>query len=66
MGYGLIALIGSIALSAVYILVTQTPAWSKVLVALLLGVSLVWHYGTYLQVALGVSLSLYFTYLKSR
>jgi hypothetical protein len=66
MPYGLIALIASIALTGVYVLVTEAPVWSKVLVAGLLGVSLVWSYGVYLQVVLSICLSLYFTYFKSR
>lgn len=66
MPYGFIALAASIALSGVYVFVTETPVWSKVLVALVLGVSLVWRYGFFLQLALGVFLSLYFTYLGSR
>jgi membrane protein implicated in regulation of membrane protease activity len=66
MPYGLIVLIASIALTGVYVLVTEAPAWSKALVAGLFGVSLVWRYGVYLQVALSIYLSLYFTYLKSQ
>ena len=66
MPYGLIALIASISLTGVYVLVSETPAWSKVLVAALFGLSLVWHYRVFLQVALSISLSLYFTYFKSR
>ena len=66
MPYGLIALIASISLTGVYVLVSETPAWSKVLVAVLFGLSFVWHYGVFLQVALSISLSLYFTYFKSR
>ena len=66
MGYGLIVLLGSIGLVGAYIFVTETPVWTKVLVAALLGVSFMWRYGFYLQVVLSISLSLYFTYLKSR
>jgi len=66
MPYGLRALIASISLTGVYVLVSETPAWSKVPVAALFGLSLVWHYGVFLQVALSISLSLYFTYFKSR
>lgn len=66
MPYGLIALIASVALTGVYVFVTEASFWSKALVAGLLVVSLVWRYGLFLQVALSVFLLLYFTYLKSR
>ena len=66
MPYGLIALIGSIGLTAVYVFVSEARLWSKILISVLLGVSFVWRYGLFLQVALGLFLSLYFTYLKSR
>ena len=66
MPYALIALVASIALTVVYVLVTEASFWSKGLVAGLLVVSLVWRYGVFLQVALGIFLSLYFTCLKSR
>jgi hypothetical protein len=66
MPYGLIPLIASIALTGVYVFVAEASFWSKALVAGLLGVSLVWRYGLFLQVALSVFLLLYFTYLKSR
>jgi membrane protein implicated in regulation of membrane protease activity len=66
MPYGLIVLFASIALSAVFILVTDAPVWAKALVAGLLLFSFAWRYGLFLRVALAVCLSLYFTYLKSR
>ena len=66
MGYGLIPLLASIALTGVYVFVTEASLWSKALVAGLLAVSLVWRYGLYLQVGLGVFLVLYFMYLRSR
>jgi hypothetical protein len=66
MPYGFIPLIASIALTGVYVFVTEASFWSKALVAGLLVVSLAWRYGLFLQVALSVFLSLYFTYLKSR
>jgi hypothetical protein len=66
MPYGLIALIASVALTAIYVLVTEAPVWSKALVAGLFGVSLVWRYGLFLQVALSIYLSLYLRYLKSQ
>jgi hypothetical protein len=66
MPYGLIALAASIALTALYVFVTEASSWSKALVVGLLVVSLLWRYGLFLQVALGILLSLYFTDLKSR
>lgn len=66
MPYGLIVLVASIALTFVYVLVTDAPAWSKALVTALLLASFGWRYGFYLRVALGVCLALYFTYLKAR
>jgi hypothetical protein len=66
MPYGLIVLIASIALSGVYIAVTEASFWSKALVLMLLLLSFGWSYGFYLRMALGVYLSLYFTYLKAR
>ena len=66
MGYGLIALAGSVALTSVYVLATEASRWSKAFLTGLLFASLFWHYGLYLQVILGVFLSLYFAYLNSR
>ena len=66
MPYGLIVLVASIALTGVYILVTDASYWSKALVLVLLLVSFGWRYGFFLRVALGVFLCLYFTYLKAR
>ena len=66
MPYGFIPLIASIALSGVYVFVTEASFWSKALVAGLLVVSLVWRYGSFLQVGLSVFLLLYFAYLKAR
>ena len=66
MPYGLIVLFASIALAAVYVFVTDTPFWSKVLVAGLLLFSFAWRYGLFLRAALSVFLCLYFTWLKSR
>lgn len=66
MPYGSIVLIASIALTGVYVFVTEASHWSKAVVTGLLLVSLVWRYGMFLQVALGIFLSLYFTYQKSR
>ena len=64
--YGLIALVVSIALAAVYVFASEESFWSKALVAGLLAVSFVWRFGLFLQMALGIFLSLYFTYVKSR
>ena len=66
MPYGLIVQIASVALAAAYVFITKTPLWSKILVLGLLLFSFLWRYGLFLQVALGISLSLYLTYLKSR
>ena len=66
MPYGLIVLAASIALVAAYVFVTDVSYWLKALVAGLLVFSFLWRYGFFLRVALGVSISLYFTYLKSR
>ena len=66
MPYGLIVLVASIALTVVYVFVTDASYWSKALVTALLLVSFAWRYGFFLRVALGVFLSLYCTYLKSR
>jgi hypothetical protein len=66
MPYGLIVLVASLALTGVYVFVADVSRWSKALFAGLLLVSLVWRYGMFLQVAISVCLSLYFTYLKAR
>ena len=66
MPYPLIALIGSIALTAVYVFLIEASHWMKALVVGLLLLSFLWRYGLYLQVAISISLSLYFTYLKAR
>ena len=59
-------MVASIALAGVYVSASEESFWSKALVAGLLLVSFVWRYGLFLQVALGIYLSLYFIYLKSR
>ena len=66
MPYGVIVLVASITLTGLYIFLTDASYWSKALVVALLLVSFAWRYGLFLQVALGIFLSLYFTYLKSR
>ena len=66
MPYGLIVLVASIALTVVYVFVTDASYWSKALAAALLLVSFAWRYGFYLRAGLGVVLALYFTYLKAR
>ena len=65
MPYGLIVLAASVALAVLYVFVTDAPLWSKALVTGLLLLSFVWRYGMFLQVALGLFLSLYFTYLEA-
>jgi hypothetical protein len=66
MPYGLIVLIVSFALTGVYAFVIDVSVWLKALFVGLLMVSLMWRYGLFLQVAISVCLSLYFTYLKAR
>lgn len=66
MPYALIVLVAVIALSGVFILVTDVGWWWKAFVASLLLISFVWRYGLFLRVALAVGLSLYFTCLKAR
>jgi hypothetical protein len=66
MPYALIVLVASIALTVVYVFVTDASYWSKALVTALMLVSFAWRYGFYLRVGLGVFLALYFTYLKAR
>jgi hypothetical protein len=66
MPYGLIVLAGSIVLTVVYVVVSDASFWSKALAAGLLLLSFAGRYGMYLQVALGVVLSLYFTYCDAR
>ena len=66
MPYGLIVTAAAIALVAVYALITDVALWLKALVVLLLLCSLGWRYGVYLQAVLGVSISLYLTYVRSR
>ncbi len=66
MPYAFIVLVASVALTGVYAFATAAPIWSKWLVAGLLVISFVWRYGFFLRATLGVFLSLYFTYLKSR
>jgi hypothetical protein len=64
--YGLIVLLASIALTVVYVFVTEAPLWAKALVLGLMLVSFLWRYGIFLQAGVGIFLSLYFTCLKSR
>jgi hypothetical protein len=66
MPYGLIVQFAVIALVAVFVLAAEVSYWLKALAAGLLIFSFMWRYGLFLRVALGVSLSLYFTYLKCR
>jgi hypothetical protein len=66
MPYSLIVTVASIALTCVYVFATEASYWSKASVTALLLLSFAWRYGFFLRVALGVSLALYFTYLKAR
>lgn len=65
MPYGLLVLIVTIAMTVVFVFVTDASIWLKALALGMLLLSFAWHHGMYLQVALGIALSLYFTYLKS-
>ena len=58
MPYALIVLVASIALTVVYVFVTEAPYWSKALVTALLLVSFAWRYGLFLRVALGVLMAI--------
>lgn len=66
MPYGLIVLVASLALTGAFVFVTHAAYWWKALAVGLLVFSFFWSYGMFLQVAIGVSLSLYFTYLRAR
>ena len=66
MPYGLIVTVAAIALTGVYVCLTEASFWWKGLVTVLLLVSLAWRYGFFLQVGLGVFLGFYFTYYKAR
>jgi hypothetical protein len=66
MPYGLIVIVASIALVGVYVFAADASYRLKALVAALLLFSFAWRYGLFLQLALSISLCLYFTYLKSR
>ena len=49
-----------------FIFAADAALWLKTLVVVLLALSFLWRYGLFLQIAIGVCLSLYFTYLKAR
>lgn len=66
MPYGFIALFAAIAFTGAFVWVTEAAVWCKAVVVGLLVLSFRWHYGLFLQVAIAISLSLYFTYLKAR
>jgi len=66
MPYGYILWIAVTGLCAVFIFATEARTWAKAVVIALLGVSFLWRYGFLVQSALGVTVSLYFTYLKAR
>ena len=66
MPYGLIALIAAVIFAGKFIFYSEAPAGMKALLAGLVLMSLVWSYGTFLQAAIVVLLSCYFTYHKSR
>ena len=66
MPYGLIVLVVVVALTGVFVFESDAAYRWKGLAVGLLVFSLLWRYGLFLQVALGVWLSLYFAYLKAR
>jgi hypothetical protein len=66
MPYGLLVQLAAVALVFVFVFVIEAPRWTKALVTGLLFLSFLWRYGLFLQAAIGVSLSLYFTWFKSR
>ena len=66
MPYALIVTVAAVALAGVYVCVTEASFWSKGLVTVVLLASLVWRYGFFLQMGLGVFLAYYFTYHKAR
>jgi hypothetical protein len=66
MPYGLIVLVASIALTGVFVFMSDAAYWWKALVVGLLVLSFLWRYGMFPQVGLGVSLSLCFKYFKAR
>jgi hypothetical protein len=66
MPYGLIVVVGSIALTAVFVFVADAAFGWKALVVGLLALSFLWRHGWFLQAGLSIFLSLYFTYLKAR
>ena len=66
MPYYLIVLVAVIAFTGVFVFAADVALWLKALVVGLLALSFLWRYGLFLQVAIGIGLSLYFTYLKAR
>jgi len=65
MPYGLIALVASVALTATYVFTADAPAWTKVLVVVLLVLSFIWRFGLFLQAGLSISILLYMRYVKA-
>ena len=66
MPYGLIVTVVSVGLCAAYVFTTEVSWWLKTLVVALLLFSFMWRFGVFVQLGLGISLSLYLSYLKSR
>jgi hypothetical protein len=66
MPYALIVTVAAIALSGVYVCLTEASNWSKALVTVVLLASFAWRHGFWLQLGLGVFLAFYFTYVKAR
>ena len=66
MPYNLIVLVAVLALTGAFVFAADAALWLKGLVVGLLALSFLWRYGIFLQVAIGIGLSLYLTYLKAR
>jgi hypothetical protein len=64
--YAMLTTFVSVALIGWYVLMTQTPFWSKATMLGLLLISFEWRFGFVVQLALGMFVVLYQTYLKAR
>ena len=67
MAYGLIAVVGAVALALWFVFATEAPLWSKALIAGLLAVSFMFQslIGLLLKIGLGVVVLFYLRYLKA-
>jgi hypothetical protein len=66
MPYYLIVLVAVISLTSAFVFAADVALWLKATVVGLLVLSFFWRYGFFVQVAIGMALSLYLTYLKAR